>query len=122
MSYLSKYKKFELDSINRDISDVSETIPGQALSTKDLMRILSNGEVLPQRPSIDEGDELDLDDNPYQDDSDVPWSTTDDELREQGIFIDYESKEDTSVRKQAPEGDIPDNISESGGKEVTLDD
>ncbi|UPW40828.1 hypothetical protein [Sigmofec virus UA08Rod_6581] len=117
MSYFSKYKKFELDSINRDISDESETVPGQALSTKDLMRILSNGEVLPQRPSIDEGDELDLDENPYQDDSDIPWSTTDDELREQGIFIDYESKEDTSVHKQAPEGDIPDNIPDGPGKE-----
>lgn len=122
MSYFSKYKKFELDSINRDISDESETVPGQALSTKDLMRILSNGEVMPQRPSIDEGDDLDLDENPYQDDSDIPWSTTDDELREQGIFIDYESKEDTSVYKQTPEGDIPDNIPQSGGQEVTLDD
>lgn len=122
MGYLSKYKKFELDSINRDISDESETVPDQARSVKDLMRILSNGEVLPQRPSIDEGDDLDLDENPYQDDSDIPWSTTDDELREQGIFIDYEIKEDTSVRKQGPESNISDNISESGGKEVTLDD
>lgn len=122
MSYLSKYKKFELDSINRDISDQSETVPGQALSTKDLMRILSNGEVLPQRPSIDEGDDLDLDENPYQDDSDIPWSTTDDELREQGIFIDYENKEDTSIHKQDPQGDISDNIPQPGGQEVTLDD
>lgn len=122
MSYLSKYRKFELDSINRDISDESKTVPDQALSTKDLMRILSNGEVVPQRPSIDEGDDLDLDENPYQDDSDIPWSTTDDELREQGIFVDYEDKEDTSVHKQAPEGNISDNIPESGGKEVTLDD
>lgn len=121
MGYLSKYKKFELDSINRDISDESETVPDQARSVKDLMRILSNGEVLPQRPSIDEGDDLDLDENPYQDDSDIPWSTTDDELREQGIFIDYEIKEDTSAHKQSPESNIPDNIPESG-KEVTLDD
>lgn len=122
MSYLSKYKKFELDSINRDISDESETVPGQALSTKDLMRILSNGEVLPQRPSIDYGEELDLDENPYQDDSDIPWSTTDDELREQGIFIDYEDKKDTPINKQAPEGDISDNIPDGGKQEVTLDD
>lgn len=122
MSYISKYKKFELDSINRDISSESDTIPDQARSVKDLMRILSNGEVLPQRPSIDDGDDLDLDENPYQDDSDIPWSTTDDELREQGIFIDYEIKEDTSVRKQSPESDISDNIPESGGKEVTLND